>query len=43
MQQDGYDTALVCRLDMAGGPQPPNADDWMRGCIDALHDLGFKP
>ena len=43
MKQNSYDTTLVCRLDMAGGPQPPNADDWMRGCVDALHDLGFKP
>jgi hypothetical protein len=43
MRQDGYDTTMVCRLDMTGGPQPPNAADWMRGCIDALHDLGFKP
>jgi hypothetical protein len=43
MKQDSYDTTLVCRLDMAGGPQPPNVDDWMHGCIDALHDLGFTP
>ena len=43
MQQDGYDTSLVCEREMAGGPQPPNPIDWIRGCIDALHDLGFKP
>ena len=43
MQQGGYDTGMVCRLEMSGGPQPPNAADWMSGCIDALHDLGFKP
>ena len=43
MQQDGYDTMQVCRLEMAGGAQPPNVNDWLRGCVDALHDLGFKP
>jgi hypothetical protein len=43
MQQDGYDTMGVCRLEMDGGPQPPNVNDWLRGCVDALHDLGFKP
>ena len=43
MQQVGYDTSMVCRLEMGGGPQPPNQNDWMRGCVDALHDLGFKP
>jgi hypothetical protein len=41
--QQGYDTGNVCRLEMGGGPQPVNPNDWMRGCIDALHDLGFKP
>jgi hypothetical protein len=43
MQQDGYDTMQVCRLEMDGGPLPPNQIDWLRGCVDALHDLGFKP
>ena len=43
MQQGGFDTSMVCRLEMGGGPQPPNPADWMSGCIDALHDLGFKP
>ena len=43
MQQGGYDTGMVCRLEIDGGPQPPNPADWMSGCIDALHDLGFKP
>jgi hypothetical protein len=43
MQQGGYDTATVCRLEIKGGPEPPNPADWMSGCIDALHDLGFKP
>ncbi|HEY9303295.1 MAG TPA: hypothetical protein VIO95_03285 [Mycobacterium sp.] len=43
MKQDGYDTTIVCEREMAGGPQPPNALDWIRGCMDALHELGFKP
>jgi hypothetical protein len=43
MQQGGYDTGMVCQLEMSGGPQPPNPADWMSGCIDALHDLGLKP
>jgi hypothetical protein len=43
MHQGGYDTGMVCRLEINGGPQPSNAADWMSGCIDALHDLGFKP
>ena len=43
MQQDGYNTMLVCQLEMDGGPQPPNQKDWLQGCVDALHDLGFKP
>jgi hypothetical protein len=43
MQQGGYDTGTVCRLEISGGPQPPNPADWMSGCIDALHDLGVKP
>jgi hypothetical protein len=41
--KQGYDTGSVCRLEMSGGAPPPNPADWMRGCIDALHDLGFKP
>jgi hypothetical protein len=43
MQQGGYDTGMVCRLEMGGGAPPPNPADWISGCIDALHDLGFKP
>jgi hypothetical protein len=39
----GYDTVSVCQLEIAGGAPPPDPADWMRGCIDALHDLGFKP
>jgi hypothetical protein len=41
--QQGYDTGLVCRLELAGGAPPPNQADWLSGCVDALHDLGFKP
>jgi hypothetical protein len=41
--QHGYTTALVCQLEMSGGAPPPNATDWIRGCMDALHDLGFAP
>ena len=41
--QNGYDTATVCRLELDGGAPPPNPTDWMRGCMDALHDLGFAP
>jgi hypothetical protein len=43
MQQGGYNTAVVCQLEIGGGPPPPVPGDWMRGCIDALHDLGLKP
>ena len=43
MQQHGYSTARVCQLEITGGPQPPSANDWLQGCMDALHDLGFKP
>lgn len=41
--QRGYNTATVCRLELEGGAPPPDATDWMRGCMDALHDLGFAP
>lgn len=41
--QQGYNTGLVCQLEVNGGPQPANLNDWLRGCVDALHDLGFKP
>jgi hypothetical protein len=41
--RQGYNTASVCQLEIAGGAPPPDPVDWMRGCIDALHDLGFKP
>ena len=40
---NGYSTSLVCQTEMNGGAIPPNPADWISGCIDALHDLGFKP
>jgi hypothetical protein len=41
--QTGYNTALVCRVELNGGPLPPSVTDWISGCVDALHDLGFHP
>jgi hypothetical protein len=41
--QNGYTAATACQAEMAGGPPPPNPADWISGCVDALHDLGFKP
>jgi hypothetical protein len=41
--KNGYSTSLVCQTEMNGGAIPPNPVDWISGCIDALHDLGFKP
>ncbi len=43
MGQGGYTVALACRVELDGGPQPSNVTDWLSGCADALHDLGFKP
>lgn len=43
MQQYGYSTARVCQLEITGGAPPPDEKDWLQGCMDALHDLGFKP
>jgi len=39
----GYTAALACQVEMSGGSPPPNGADWISGCVDALHDLGFKP
>jgi hypothetical protein len=39
----GYTAALACKVEMGGGPAPANEADWISGCVDALHDLGFKP
>jgi hypothetical protein len=43
MGQGGYTAALACQVELGGGPQPPSVTDWLSGCVDALHDLGFKP
>ncbi|MCV7332905.1 hypothetical protein [Mycobacterium cookii] len=39
----GYDAGLACQVEVGGGPAPANMNDWLAGCVDALHDLGFKP
>jgi hypothetical protein len=39
----GYTAALACKVEMGGGSPPANEADWISGCVDALHDLGFKP
>lgn len=41
--KQGYNTGLVCQLEVQGGPPPASLTDWLSGCVDALHDLGFKP
>ncbi len=41
--QNGYNVDIDCRMSMALGPHPSNEDDWMHGCVDAMHDLGLKP
>lgn len=41
--KSGYTTASACGLEIRGGAPPANPNDWLAGCIDALHDLGFKP
>jgi hypothetical protein len=41
--KSGYNTASVCQMEIKGGAPPPNPADWISGCVDALHDLGFKP
>ena len=43
MRQGGYTAALACQVELSGGPQPPSVADWINGCVEALHDLGFKP
>jgi hypothetical protein len=39
----GYTASLACQVEMGGGSPPANETDWLGGCVDALHDLGFKP
>ena len=41
--QNGYTAATACQAEIGGGPPPANPADWISGCVDALHDLGFKP
>jgi hypothetical protein len=41
--QNGYTAASACQTEMSGGAPPANPTDWINGCVDALHDLGFKP
>ncbi len=41
--RNGYTAASACQVEMSGGTPPANANDWLAGCVDALHDLGFKP
>lgn len=39
----GYTAATACQAEMGGASPPANTSDWLAGCVDALHDLGFKP
>jgi hypothetical protein len=39
----GYNSGMVCQVEVGGGPAPANLTDWLSGCVDALHDLGFRP
>lgn len=41
--KSGYTVMLACQVEVKGGPEPANLNDWLAGCADALHDLGFKP
>jgi hypothetical protein len=41
--KQGYTAGLACQTEVGGGPAPANLADWLAGCTDALHDLGFKP
>ena len=41
--KNGYTAASACQMEITGGAPPPNPADWISGCVDALHDLGFKP
>ena len=43
MGPGGYNVGLACQVEIKGGPQPASAADWISGCVDALHDLGFTP
>jgi hypothetical protein len=41
--KNGYTAATACQAELGGGAPPPNPNDWLSGCVDALHNLGFKP
>jgi hypothetical protein len=41
--KNGYSVAAACQIEVTGGTAPTNLNDWLAGCADALHDLGFKP
>ena len=41
--KNGYTAASACQAEIQGGAPPANPTDWINGCVDALHDLGFKP
>jgi hypothetical protein len=41
--KNGYTAASACQAEIQGGAPPANPADWINGCVDALHDLGFKP
>jgi hypothetical protein len=41
--KSGYTTELACQTELGGGPSPPSPSDWVSGCVEALHDLGFRP
>lgn len=41
--KNGYTAATACQAELKGGTPPPSPTDWLAGCVDALHELGFKP
>lgn len=41
--KNGYTVGLACQVEVGGGPPPANLNDRITGCMDALHDLRFKP
>jgi hypothetical protein len=43
IRHDGTNVAATCRYTMALGQKPPDENNWQRGCVDALHELGLRP
>jgi len=41
--KQGYTAESACQVELGGGAPPANVADWLAGCTDALHDLGFTP